>query len=73
MNLLKPNLLKPKKDPKKERLEFVKYWANYVKTHPDKIWSKQQKILIDSQLSSTKQLQRKSKKVFNLLREIFKY
>ena len=46
MNLLKPNLLKPKKDPKKERLEFVKYWANYVKTHPDKIWSKQQKFLL---------------------------
>jgi hypothetical protein len=35
----------------KERLEFIKFWANYVKTHPDKEWSEQQNIIIDSQLS----------------------
>lgn len=39
-----------KEKNKKERLEFVEYWANYVKTHPDKDWSKQQNIIIDSQL-----------------------
>ena len=36
----------------KERLEFIEFWANYVKTHSDKKWSKQQNILIDSQINS---------------------
>jgi hypothetical protein len=33
-----------------ERLKFIDYWANYVKTHPDKVWSKQQNVIIDSQI-----------------------
>ncbi len=33
-----------------ERLEFIKFWANYVKTHGDEEWSKQQNVLIDSQI-----------------------
>ena len=36
----------------KERLEFIEFWANYVKTHSDKEWSRQQKVLIDSQIKS---------------------
>ena len=36
----------------KERLAFVKYWANYIKTHSGENWSKQQKMLIDSQMPS---------------------
>lgn len=32
-----------------ERLSFVKYWAEYVKSHDDKLWSKAQKNLIDWQ------------------------
>ncbi|MCK5149815.1 hypothetical protein KAJ87_02725 [Candidatus Pacearchaeota archaeon] len=35
----------------KERLKFIDFWANYVKTHSDKEWSEQQNILIDSQIS----------------------
>jgi len=35
----------------RERLEFIKYWVNYIKTHSDKEWSSQQKVLIDSQIS----------------------
>lgn len=35
---------------RKERMEFVKFWAEYVRSHPDKDWSKQQKIVVDSQL-----------------------
>ena len=35
---------------RKERMEFVKYWANYVKTHPDSDWSSQQNVVIDSQM-----------------------
>ena len=35
----------------RERLEFIDFWVNYIKTHSDKEWSSQQKILIDSQVS----------------------
>ncbi len=34
-----------------ERLKFVEYWANYVKTHPDEDWSEQQNIIINSQFN----------------------
>ena len=34
----------------KERLDFVRFWAEYVKTHSDGEWSKQQKELINSQI-----------------------
>lgn len=34
----------------RERLDFVKFWAEYVKTHTDKEWSKQQNVVIDSQM-----------------------
>ena len=36
----------------KERLEFIDFWANYIRTHSDKDWSKQQNDLIDSQIKS---------------------
>lgn len=39
----------------KERMRFVEKWAEYVRTHPDKEWSEQQKILIDSQFKSAGQ------------------
>ena len=33
---------------------FIKFWANYIKKNPNKVWSSQQKMLIDSQLQNTK-------------------
>lgn len=33
-----------------ERMKFVDVWANYVRKHSDKEWSRQQKIVVDSQL-----------------------
>ncbi len=36
----------------RERMEFVDKWAEYVKTHSDKDWSRQQNIVINSQLKS---------------------
>ena len=33
---------------RQERLWFIRYWANYVRTHSDKEWSKQQNVLINS-------------------------
>ena len=35
-----------------QRIEFVKYWAKYVRDHEDREWSEQQNTLIDSQLKS---------------------
>jgi len=46
--------LKPGKDNKEERMNFVEYWANYVRTHPDKVWSRQQNILINSMMKNAK-------------------
>ena len=46
--------LKTSKDNKKARVYFVKYWAEYVRTHPDKVWSKQQNILINSLFKNAK-------------------
>lgn len=39
---------------RQERLWFVRHWANYVKTHPDKDWSKQQNVLINSMIQNAK-------------------
>jgi hypothetical protein len=38
----------------KERMKFVEFWANYVRTHPDREWSRQQNVIINSCLRSTK-------------------
>lgn len=42
----------PGKNNKEERLNFVKYWAEYVRTHSDEDWSRQQKKLIDGQFKN---------------------
>ncbi|MDD5192294.1 MAG: hypothetical protein PHH54_01025 [Candidatus Nanoarchaeia archaeon] len=36
----------------RERLKFIDFWAEYIKTHSDEDWSKQQNMLIDSQIES---------------------
>ncbi len=49
------NNLNPGKDNKEERLNFVRFWANYIKNcEDDKVWSRQQNVLIDSQLKTAK-------------------
>lgn len=45
-------LKKEKERNRKERLEFIKFWVNYIKTHSDKEWSKQQNTVINSQIHS---------------------
>jgi len=37
-----------------DRMWFVEYWANYVKTHPDEVWSRQQNVLINSVMQNAK-------------------
>ncbi len=46
--------LKPGKDNREERMNFVRYWAEYVRTHPDEDWSRQQNILINSQMQAAR-------------------
>ena len=46
--------IKPRKDNKEERMNFVEYWAEYVRTHPDKDWSRQQNVLINSIMQNAK-------------------
>jgi len=42
-----------------ERRQFIKRWAEYVRTHEDSEWSRQQNELIDSQLQSANELARR--------------
>lgn len=35
----------------KERLNFIKFWAEYMKAHSDEEWSEQQNEVIDSQIT----------------------
>ena len=37
-----------------DRMWFVEYWARYIKTHSDKDWSKQQNVIINSQIQSAR-------------------
>ena len=36
----------------KARIDFLDKWAEYVKTHSDKEWFKQQNVIINSSLKS---------------------
>ena len=47
--------LKPGNSNKEERINFVKFWVNYIKSVNDSVWSKQQNIVIDSQIQSARE------------------
>jgi hypothetical protein len=55
-----------------DRKEFIKFWANYVKTHEDKEWSRQQKKLIDSQIKSASEFLKKNPKIAEILLRKFR-
>jgi len=56
-----------------DRKEFIRFWANYVKTHNDKEWSRQQKKLIDSQIKNAREIIRKNPRIAKaLLKRILK-
>lgn len=42
--------MKPGKNNQEDRLNFVRFWAEYIQTHTDEEWSEQQVMLIDSQV-----------------------
>ncbi|MBU0957735.1 MAG: hypothetical protein KKF56_02895 [Nanoarchaeota archaeon] len=49
---MKRKFLKPGKNNKEDRINFIKFWVQYIKTHSDKEWSRQQNIVINSQIKS---------------------
>ena len=51
--------MKPGKTNKEDRLNFVEFWANYIRTHSDEEWSRQQNVLINSQIRGVKQERKK--------------
>ena len=42
--------LKPGKNNEEDRINFIKYWVKYMKSHSDEEWSQQQNVLINSQI-----------------------
>ena len=54
--MLQPKMKKliPSKDRKINRIRFVKFWAEYIRTHSDKEWSRQQNVLINSIMQNAK-------------------
>jgi hypothetical protein len=42
----------------KERMDFVKIWADYVKSNKNEVWSKEQAMLINSMLKNQPPLSR---------------
>ena len=49
------------------RREFIIFWANYVKSHKDEEWSRQQKKLIDSQIKSVREFYKKNPEIANIV------
>ena len=63
--------LKPGKDNKEERMNFVEYWAEYVKTHSDKEWSRQQNVLINSIMKNAKNSKLTPKEYLEIKGELY--
>ncbi len=43
-------LKKDKENNFKERLNFIKYWVEFIKNNEDEVWSRQQNVVIDGQM-----------------------
>ena len=55
-----------------DRKKFVKFWARYVKEHSDEEWSRQQKILIDSQIKSAEEFYSKNPELMKRILKLLK-
>jgi len=53
--------MKPGKTNAEDRMNFVKFWAEFVKTHSDKEWSRQQNMLINSQIQNSREIMKNKK------------
>ncbi|MFB6283659.1 MAG: hypothetical protein ABEK59_06960 [Halobacteria archaeon] len=48
------DLVEKQERNRRQRLDFVKWWAEYVKTHDDREWGRQVNRLVDEQLKSAR-------------------
>ncbi len=52
----------------KERLEFVRFYSQWVKSVPNEVWSKQQAEFIDSLFENAKNFSMDAKKYLKTIR-----
>ncbi len=62
LGLTKREIGEMKERNRQDRLWFVDFWANYVRTHPDEDWSRQQNVLMNSVYGETA---RKNRQLLN--------
>ncbi len=63
--------LKVGKNNSEDRINFVEYWAEFVRTHSDQEWSRQQKVLVDSMMQNAKQFPLSAEEYLKLKGEVF--
>ena len=67
--------MKPGRDNREDRENFVKFWASYINSVDDNVWSKQQNIIINSQIHNSRGFYRslnkteEGKKILKRLKE----
>lgn len=47
--------MKPGRTNKEDRENFVKFWVTFMKTVDDSVWSKQQNVVINSQIENVRE------------------
>lgn len=52
-----------------ERLKFIHYYAEWVKSVPNSVWSKQQAMLIDSFMQNCKNFKIDANKYLEMMKE----
>lgn len=62
--------LKPKNTNEKERLNFVRYWAGYVKMNKDEEWGKQHNKFINALQKNAKNYALTAKQYLGLKKEL---
>ncbi|MBI2629384.1 hypothetical protein HYW74_04850 [Candidatus Pacearchaeota archaeon] len=54
MEIIKRNFMEPGITNEEDKLNFIRFWVEYIKTHTDREWSRQQNILINSVIPDLK-------------------
>lgn len=63
--------LKVGKNNFEDRMNFVKYWTEFVRSNPDQVWSKQQNILINSMMQNANQFPLNAEEYLKMKGEVF--
>jgi len=62
-------LLFDKEKNRKERIYFIHYYANWVKSVPNRVWSKHQAVLIDSFIENSRNLGISSEEYLKMMKQ----